>query len=103
MDICLVGARETAVRRVVVAMGVVFALGGAVQGQVPYVVLHQFAGDCSDGCNPQGDLIQATDGNLYGTTQAGGTSGNGTVFKITTGGTLTTLHSFAADCSDGCT
>jgi uncharacterized protein (TIGR03437 family) len=39
-------------------------------------------------------LIQATDGNLYGTTPEGGVYGNGTVFKITTGGTLTTLYSF---------
>lgn len=40
---------------------------------------------CSDGANPMGALIQATDGNLYGTT------GLGTVFKVTLSGTLTTL------------
>jgi uncharacterized repeat protein (TIGR03803 family) len=40
---------------------------------------------CADGANPMGALIQATDGNLYGTTQLG------TVFKITLSGTLTTL------------
>jgi uncharacterized repeat protein (TIGR03803 family) len=39
------------------------------------------------------------DGNLYGTTQAGGVGSNcengcGTVFRITPSGTLTTLHSF---------
>ncbi len=41
-----------------------------------------------------GPLIQATDGNIYGTTHAGGntscTDGCGTVFKITPGGKLTT-------------
>lgn len=54
----------------------------------------------TDGCGPTGALIQATDGNFYGTTTAGGgTSNAGTLFKITPSGTLTTLHSF--DVTDG--
>ena len=61
--------------------------------------LHTFAGYPTDGASPYAGLVQATDGNFYGTTYAGGTSGNcqggcGTVFRITPGGTLTTLHSF---------
>jgi uncharacterized repeat protein (TIGR03803 family) len=61
--------------------------------------LHTFAGYSTDGASPYAGLVQATDGNFYGTTYAGGTSGNcqggcGTVFRITPGGTLTTLHSF---------
>jgi len=36
-------------------------------------------------------LIQATDGNFYGTTWEGGASNWGTVFKVTAGGDLTTL------------
>ena len=43
--------------------------------------------------------MKATDGNFYGTTSSGGSGGNGTVFKITPAGTLTTLYSFAG--SDG--
>jgi uncharacterized repeat protein (TIGR03803 family) len=39
-------------------------------------------------------LVQGTNGNLYGTTSSGGASGYGTVFRITTNGTLTTLVSF---------
>ena len=54
---------------------------------------------CTDGTAPLG-LIQGTDGNLYGVTGGGGTAGGyGTIFKITTTGTLTTLHSF--DLTDG--
>jgi len=51
-------------------------------------------GGCPDGESPGADLIQATDGNLYGTTNLGGADGVGTIFRITPGGTLTTLYSF---------
>ena len=39
-------------------------------------------------------MIQGSDGSLYGTTQLGGDGSVGTVFKVDTSGTLTTLHSF---------
>jgi uncharacterized repeat protein (TIGR03803 family) len=39
-------------------------------------------------------LVQATNGNFYGTTYAGGSYDYGTVFKITPSGMLTTLYSF---------
>jgi uncharacterized repeat protein (TIGR03803 family) len=52
--------------------------------------------DGTNGANPQwGALVQGRDGNFYGTTSSGGLYGYGTVFKITPGGTLTTLHSFS--------
>lgn len=62
--------------------------------------LHSFCSQtgCPDGSDPNG-LIQATDGNFYGTTQGGGANNYGTAFKMTPGGTLTTLHSF--DGTDG--
>ncbi len=75
-----------------------------------FTTLHSFNG--TDGSGPSG-LVQATDGNLYGTTYAGGSNcandnngdlaGCGTVFKITPGGTLTTVYSFCpqSDCTDG--
>jgi len=63
--------------------------------------MHKFCSqnDCTDGSNPLAALVEATDGDLYGTTSGGGTSDLGTVFKITRSGTLTTLHSF--DRTDG--
>ena len=61
--------------------------------------------NCADGMLPYGALVQATDGNFYGTTNGGGSSspGHGTVFTITPGGALTTLYSFCslANCADG--
>jgi uncharacterized repeat protein (TIGR03803 family) len=45
--------------------------------------------------NPRG-LAAGTDGNLYGTTQLGGASGSGTVFKMTPGGKFTVLASFGS-------
>ena len=59
--------------------------------------------NCVDGGLPMGGLVQGTDGNFYGTTSIGGASGQGTVFKITSSGSLTTLHSFCAlaNCADG--
>jgi uncharacterized repeat protein (TIGR03803 family) len=50
--------------------------------------------NCTDGSAPYAGLMLGTDGNFYGTTESGGTGGEGTVFKITPRGTLTTLHSF---------
>jgi uncharacterized repeat protein (TIGR03803 family) len=45
--------------------------------------------------------VRATNGDLYGTTGDGGANGDGTVFRMTLHGTITTLHSF--DFSDGLT
>ncbi len=50
---------------------------------------------CPDGETPYAGLMQATDGNLYGATQFRGANyGNGTIFRCTLDGTLTTLHIF---------
>ncbi len=59
--------------------------------------------NCADGEYPRGALIQAPNGNLYGTTLGGGAYNGGTVFELTPGGKLTTLYSFCAqaNCADG--
>jgi uncharacterized repeat protein (TIGR03803 family) len=59
--------------------------------------LHTFDG--TDGAYPFSSLVQATNGNFYGTTSYGGANGYGTIFEITPKGTLTTLHNF--DGNDG--
>jgi len=57
-------------------------------------ILHSFAGT-PDGEDPQAGLLRDAAGNLYGTTQYGGTNGGyGTVFKLSAKGKLTLLHSF---------
>lgn len=70
--------------------------GGTVFKYVPSVgesLLWSF-GSPGDGANPAGALIQGSDGNLYGTTIAGGTYGYGTVFRLTLAGQETVLYSF---------
>ena len=67
--------------------GTVFQL--TPEGQLRTV--HTF--DYSDGCNPVGGLLQASDGNLYGTT-TGITIGNGTIFSISKGNKFKTLYRF---------
>jgi uncharacterized repeat protein (TIGR03803 family) len=69
-----------------------------------FTTLHSFSG-LLDGGNPYGGLALGTDGSFYGTTYTGGavTHGDpyGTIFRITTNGTLTTLHSFNENNGDG--
>ena len=59
--------------------------------------------NCADGASPWAGVIQANDGNFYGTTSEGGTPNEGTVFRMTPAGKLTTLHTFCTqgNCPDG--
>ena len=59
--------------------------------------------NCADGANPYAGVVQANDGNFYGTTPAGGANNAGTIFKITKAGVLTTLYNFCSQsgCADG--
>jgi uncharacterized repeat protein (TIGR03803 family) len=92
--------------------GVAAAGGGNNAGTVfkistagAFEVLYSFSGG-TDGAYPFGRLVQGSDGNFYGTTSAGGTNdvwygGDGTVFKITTNGTLTTIASLGLGTAGG--
>jgi uncharacterized repeat protein (TIGR03803 family) len=61
--------------------------------------LAHFAG--TNGCSPHGALVQASDGNLYGTTTYGGVAGHGTIFRMTPAGVLTYLGSLYGPASGG--
>jgi uncharacterized repeat protein (TIGR03803 family) len=87
--------------------------GGADGGGTVFVIstagklitLYNFCtlANCADGRLPYGGLVQGANGNLYGTTRAGGANGQGTVFELTLEGKLATLYSFCSmtDCADG--
>lgn len=67
-----------------------------------YELLHSFAGGATDGADPVSDLALDAAGNLYGTTEYGGTASWGTVFTIRTDGTgFALLRSFVGGASDG--
>jgi uncharacterized repeat protein (TIGR03803 family) len=69
--------------------------GGVFKFTPPELVtgLYSFTGG-NDGANPFSGLTQGSNGYFYGTTVSGGTSTNGTVFRISAVGALTNLYSF---------
>ncbi|HEY6292064.1 MAG TPA: choice-of-anchor tandem repeat GloVer-containing protein [Terriglobia bacterium] len=86
----------------------VFCAAAALNGRAQtYTTLANFGGP--NGINPLSTLVQGTDGNFYGTTFGGGPTdiGGGTVYRLTPGGTLTTIYRFCpkskggSDCPDG--
>jgi uncharacterized repeat protein (TIGR03803 family) len=87
------------------SFGAIFKLSS--NGQL--TVLHSFCygGSCTEGHEVKAAMIRASDGNLYGTTEQGGSSlctgGCGTVFKITPGGSFSTVYTFCTQtgCPDG--
>jgi uncharacterized repeat protein (TIGR03803 family) len=89
--------------------GVVFRITPAGELTTLYSFCSQM--NCTDGFDPSAGLIQAADGDFYGTTFSGGQiacyspsgGGCGTVFKISAAGELTTLYTFCSlsGCADG--
>ncbi len=51
-------------------------------GSLTQLISFTGTGGSYPGANPQGSLVQGTDGNFYGVTYAGGTYNNGTVFRL---------------------
>jgi uncharacterized repeat protein (TIGR03803 family) len=57
-------------------------------------ILYNFNAANNGGIDPPAGLVLASDGNFYGTTYHGGSSNDGTVFKLTSTGVLTSLVTF---------
>jgi uncharacterized repeat protein (TIGR03803 family) len=95
-EICLRLATAALGLAVVLLMAVMATPSAQAQ---TFTTLPSISFDGTDGASPYAALIQATDGNFYGTAQEGGANGDGTVFKITPSGRLTTSHNF--DGTDG--
>jgi uncharacterized repeat protein (TIGR03803 family) len=57
-------------------------------------ILRSFSNTDNNGAEPLGALIQASDGNLYGTCYTGGSVGGGTVFRISTSGSFAKVYDF---------
>jgi len=85
------GAASAALTLVAVSgLGVITTQSAQAQ---TFTVLYNFTGS-PDGESPFGGVVRDTAGNLYGTTQLGGASGYGTVFKTDASGKETVLYSF---------
>ena len=90
-----VALAEVRTSRLVVAV-VLLVLGGRTSNANAQTVtnLHSFGSFPSDGKNPYAGLVQGSDGNFYGTAESGGTNNNGSVFRISPGGSYTNFHIF---------
>jgi len=86
----------SAVGKLMLAFAVALALVAVATPRAhaqTFSVVHNFTGG-SDGANPLSGFTIDAAGNLYGTTNGGGASGAGTVFKVTQSGSVIVLHSF---------
>jgi uncharacterized repeat protein (TIGR03803 family) len=88
--------------------GTIFGGGGTVFEMTPsgtMITLYEFCSqvNCADGSAPASPLVQATNGDFYGTTTRGGSADYGTLFEVAPNGALTTLYNFCAvpNCTDG--
>jgi len=65
-----------------------------VDGKGTETILHHFAGGSLDGSAPTSGVLLDANRNLYGDTATGGDTDTGTVYQLSTSGTLTLLHKF---------
>jgi uncharacterized repeat protein (TIGR03803 family) len=77
------------------------AFSASVLSAQTLTVLHNF--DNTDGSYPWGALVQAANGDFYGTASSGGANGQGVVFKITPGGVFSTVYNFCSQGGTACT
>jgi uncharacterized repeat protein (TIGR03803 family) len=92
--------RSVAFRAAIALAAITFSLAVCAQAQT-YTTLASFDGDNGD--SPQyGPLVQATNGNYYGTTNSGGTHSGGVFFEVTPSGKLTDIYNFCrTECAEG--
>ena len=81
--------------------GTVFKIDTNNTESVLYAFSPNTGGVSTDGVNPLGAVLIASDGNLYGTTIFGGTTGEGTVYQVTPAGVESVLVSFGTVASPG--
>jgi uncharacterized repeat protein (TIGR03803 family) len=81
--------------------GIAYELSAPGGGGTPWneIVLQSFTG--TNGIHPYAGMVADSSGNLYGTTVAGGATGNGTVFKLTPPGTGTETVLLSFNGTDG--
>jgi uncharacterized repeat protein (TIGR03803 family) len=92
--------RTLRVPAAVMLLGLAARFSGADAASL--TAIHTFTAVGTDGGLPQSVLVEATDGNFYGTTSEGGTNGShGTVFKISPAGMFNTLHQFSRGTDGG--
>ena len=80
--------------------GAVFqvTLGGVLTGIYNISATSSNNNSMGDGSHPWGPVMQASDGNLYGTNSSAGAYGGGVVYKVALNGTgYTVIHNFQAD------
>jgi len=83
--------------------GVIYELAGGIHFKVLYTFCkHGLHHVCPDGAIPRSPLVIDNAGNLYGVTADGGVYGRGTAFKLSSDGTLTTLHDFCGSGDPAC-
>jgi uncharacterized repeat protein (TIGR03803 family) len=74
--------------------GVIFKLTAAKKPRLTVLYSFDATGATTDGVRPYAGLIQASDGNFYGTASAGGSNGAGTLYKLSKTGVYSTLYHF---------
>ena len=72
--------------------GTVYSI--TTKGKLKILYSFNFFNDSTTGTSPNAGVIQGADGNFYGVTYSGGTSGEGTIFKMTPAGKVTFMHNF---------
>ena len=83
---------------VLAAIFFVAASANPARAQTP-TTLHSFQGGSTDACEPEDNIVQGRDGNMYGVGVSCGTSGTGAVYKISPTGAESVVFNFPSDWS----